>query len=151
MFFTFTILCLAKYVVPRTGGATVPHFVTACSTLHYIPLCNRRITKPPFTRTGQSRPAWFLPIYPFPIWPTGHQATGNKVLHIGISLDFKVCYKNSSTFYLVDVTLFKKTVILLCCSSLYWSKNISKTIKEEWESVTLRQFCCPSDYDKPII
>ena len=25
----FSILCLAKYVVPRTGGATVPHFVTA--------------------------------------------------------------------------------------------------------------------------
>ena len=30
LFFMFTILCLAKYVVPRTGGATVPHFVTAC-------------------------------------------------------------------------------------------------------------------------
>ena len=29
----FTILCLAKYVVPRTGGATVPHFVTACLLL----------------------------------------------------------------------------------------------------------------------
>ena len=30
LLFMFTILCLAKYVVPRTGGATVPHFVTAC-------------------------------------------------------------------------------------------------------------------------